>query len=72
MTQEWLDTYVASFIPIAGPWSGAGKALRAAVCLHHLISVLQHLFCEVLTLFRSLVTISDLLSLRLISSLSMP
>lgn len=28
---DWLNTYVKSFIPIAGPWSGAAKALRAAI-----------------------------------------
>jgi len=31
MPQDWLDKYIKSFIPIAGPWSGAGKALRAAI-----------------------------------------
>jgi len=31
MPQAWLDKYVKSFIPIAGPWSGAGKSLRAAI-----------------------------------------
>lgn len=31
MPQSWLDKYIKSFVPIAGPWSGAGKALRAAV-----------------------------------------
>lgn len=31
MTQEWLDTYIESFIPIAGPWTGAPNALRAAL-----------------------------------------
>jgi pimeloyl-ACP methyl ester carboxylesterase len=29
MSQEWKDTYIASFIPIAGPWTGSPKALRA-------------------------------------------
>ena len=32
MPQVWLDKYIKSFIPIAGPWSGSAKALRAAVC----------------------------------------
>lgn len=29
MSQSWLDTYIASFTPIAGPWTGAPNALRA-------------------------------------------
>jgi lysophospholipase-3 len=29
MPQAWKDTYIASFIPIAGPWTGSPKALRA-------------------------------------------
>jgi len=31
MTQAWKDQYIASFIPIAGPWAGSSKALRSAV-----------------------------------------
>lgn len=31
MTQAWRDQYVASFFPIAGPWSGAPNALRAVI-----------------------------------------
>jgi len=31
MPQAWKDTYVASFIPIAGPWTGSPKALRAVL-----------------------------------------
>lgn len=31
MPQAWLDQYVASFVPIAGPWTGAPNALRAVV-----------------------------------------
>jgi lysophospholipase-3 len=30
-TQEWKDKYIASFISIAAPWSGAPKALRAII-----------------------------------------
>lgn len=33
MDQAWKDQYVASFIPIAGPWTGAPNALRALVCI---------------------------------------
>jgi len=29
MPQTWLDTYIKSFIPIAAPWTGSPKALRA-------------------------------------------
>jgi pimeloyl-ACP methyl ester carboxylesterase len=29
--QAWLDANVASFIPVAGPWSGSPKALRAVL-----------------------------------------
>lgn len=31
MTQTWRDTYIAGFIPVAGPWSGAPNALRAVL-----------------------------------------
>lgn len=31
MTQEWKDTYIKTFTPIAGPWAGASAALRAVV-----------------------------------------
>jgi len=31
MNQTWLDKYIASFIPIASPWAGAAKPLRALV-----------------------------------------
>eukprot|EP01104_Vermistella_antarctica_P005171 TRINITY_DN15601_c0_g1_i1.p1 TRINITY_DN15601_c0_g1~~TRINITY_DN15601_c0_g1_i1.p1 ORF type:complete len:526 (+),score=135.36 TRINITY_DN15601_c0_g1_i1:61-1578(+) len=31
MTQAWKDTYVKNYIPIAGPWAGASKSLRAIV-----------------------------------------
>lgn len=31
MNQTWLDTYIASFIPIAGPWTGSPNALRAVL-----------------------------------------
>jgi hypothetical protein len=31
MGQTWIDTYIAGFIPIAGPWAGSSKALRALV-----------------------------------------
>jgi len=31
MSQAWKDTYIESFIPIAGPWSGSPKALRALI-----------------------------------------
>jgi len=31
MSQAWLNQYVASFIPIAGPWTGAPNALRAVI-----------------------------------------
>jgi len=31
MTQEWKDTYIKSFLPIAGPWTGASSALRGVV-----------------------------------------
>ena len=31
MEQTWIDTYIAGFIPIAGPWAGSSKALRALV-----------------------------------------
>jgi lysophospholipase-3 len=30
-SQQWKDQYVASFVPIAGPWSGSPKALGAVV-----------------------------------------
>jgi len=30
-TPEWLNENIASFIPIAGPWSGAAKPLRTAL-----------------------------------------
>eukprot|EP01112_Ceratiomyxa_fruticulosa_P020797 TRINITY_DN7185_c0_g1_i1.p1 TRINITY_DN7185_c0_g1~~TRINITY_DN7185_c0_g1_i1.p1 ORF type:complete len:477 (-),score=125.69 TRINITY_DN7185_c0_g1_i1:197-1627(-) len=30
-SDQWLSTYIKSFIPIAAPWSGAPKALRAIV-----------------------------------------
>jgi len=31
MPQDWLDTFIASFIPIAGPWTGSPNALRAVL-----------------------------------------
>jgi len=31
MTDAWRTTYMESFIPIAGPWSGSPKALRGLV-----------------------------------------
>jgi len=31
MDQQWLDTYVANFIPIAAPWSGSPKSLRTII-----------------------------------------
>jgi len=31
MTTEWLNTYIASFIPIAAPWTGSPNALRAVL-----------------------------------------
>eukprot|EP01111_Echinosteliopsis_oligospora_P011659 TRINITY_DN389_c0_g1_i2.p1 TRINITY_DN389_c0_g1~~TRINITY_DN389_c0_g1_i2.p1 ORF type:complete len:477 (+),score=122.76 TRINITY_DN389_c0_g1_i2:95-1525(+) len=31
VTPQWLDQYVKSFMPIAGPWSGAPNALRAVL-----------------------------------------
>jgi len=31
MTQTWKDTYLATFIPIAGPFAGSPKALRALI-----------------------------------------
>ena len=32
MSADWLSKYVATFNPIAGPWTGAPNALRAVVC----------------------------------------
>lgn len=31
MTQEWKDKYIAAFMPIAAPWGGAPKGLRALI-----------------------------------------
>ena len=31
MTYEWKKKYIASFAPIAAPWSGSPKALRTMV-----------------------------------------
>jgi len=31
MDQAWLDKYISTFIPIAGPWNGSPKALRTTI-----------------------------------------
>jgi len=31
MDQAWLDQYISTFIPIAGPWNGSPKALRTTI-----------------------------------------